>query len=169
MNTQHTIRGLLALCATGLAMATWAAGPAGHSHTHAHAHAHADEETAIGQPGDAAKAGRTVTIDMSDNMRFTPANLQVRQGETVRLVVRNKGKIRHELSLGTQKDLLAHLEAMKKYPDMEHEEPNSITLDPGQQGEIVWRFTRAGTVHFACLIPGHYEGGMKGTVRVGTK
>lgn len=170
MNTQHTAHKLLMLMALVLSANTWAgAGPAGHEHSHAHGHAHDTDESAISQPGDAAKVDRTITIDMSDKMRFTPSNIQVRKGETVRLIVRNQGKVRHELSLGTQKDLLTHLEAMKKYPDMEHDEPNSVSLDPGKQGEIVWQFTRAGTVHFACLIPGHYEAGMKGAVRVGSK
>lgn len=168
MNKRHLFRKALAVWAMSLSICAWAgAGSAGHGH--AHGPMHAGEETAIGQPGDATKVARTVTIDMSDNMRFTPSSLQVRQGETVRLVVRNQGKLRHELSLGTTKDLQLHLEAMKKYPDMEHDEANSITLEPGKQGEIIWRFTRAGTVHFACLIPGHYEAGMKGTVRVGKK
>lgn len=167
MNKRHIFLPLLTLWLAGFSLTSWAGeGPAGHTHGHAHTHAHVGEETAIGQPGDVAKVGRTITIDMADNMRFTPSNLQVRQGETVRLVIRNKGKVRHELSLGTQKDLLKHLEAMKKYPDMEHDEPNSVTLDPSKQGEIVWQFTRAVTVHFACLIPGHYEAGMKGSVRV---
>lgn len=170
MKTRHFFRSLLAPLALGLSLTAWAgAGPAGHGHAHEHAHAHASDGSAIGQAGDAAKVGRTITVDMGDNMRFTPSSLKVGQGETVRLIVRNRGQLRHELSLGTQKDLLAHLQAMKKYPDMEHDEPNSVTLDPGRQGEIVWQFSKAGTVHFACLIPGHYEAGMKGTVRVGAK
>jgi uncharacterized cupredoxin-like copper-binding protein len=170
MNTRHTTRYLLTLMTLGLSLTAWAgAGPTGHEHSHAHGHADGSDESVIGQPGDAAKVGRTITIDMSDNMRFSPSGLQVRQGETVRLVIRNKGKVRHELSLGTQTDLLVHLEAMKKYPDMEHDEPNSVSREPGKQGEIIWQFTRAGRVHFACLIPGHYEAGMKGTVQVGGK
>lgn len=73
------------------------------------------------------------------------------------------------MSLGTEKELLEHLEQMKKNPGMEHDEPSKITLDAGKQGEIVWQFTKAGTVNFACLMPGHYEAGMKGQVKVGTK
>ena len=134
-----------------------------------HAGGHGAEETAIGKPGVKAKVNRTITIEMSDNMRFTPAEVQVRQGETVRFVVKNKGQIKHELSLGTEKELLEHLEAMKKFPDMEHDEPSKITLAPGKQGEIIWQFTKSGTVNFACLMPGHYEAGMKGTIKVGGK
>jgi uncharacterized cupredoxin-like copper-binding protein len=127
------------------------------------------EETAIGKAGVASKATRTVTVEMADNMRYTPSEIQVKKGETVRFVVKNVGKVRHELSLGTEKELLEHLEQMKKNPGMEHDEPSKITLDAGKQGEIVWQFTKAGTVNFACLMPGHFEAGMKGQVKVGAK
>jgi uncharacterized cupredoxin-like copper-binding protein len=127
------------------------------------------EETAIGKAGVATKNTRTVTVEMSDNMRYTPSEIQVKKGETVRFVVKNVGKVRHELSLGTEKELLEHLEQMKKNPGMEHDEPSKITLDAGKQGEIVWQFTKAGTVNFACLMPGHFEAGMKGQVKVGAK
>ena len=127
------------------------------------------EETAIGKAGVATKNTRTVTVEMADNMRYTPSEIQVKKGETVRFVVKNVGKVRHELSLGTEKELLEHLEQMKKNPGMEHDEPSKITLDAGKQGEIVWQFTKAGTVNFACLMPGHFEAGLKGQVKVGTK
>ncbi len=127
------------------------------------------EETAIGKAGVATKTTRTVTVEMADNMRYTPSEIQVKKGETVRFVVKNVGKVRHELSLGTEKELLEHLEQMKKNPGMEHDEPSKITLDAGKQGEIVWQFTKSGTVNFACLMPGHFEAGMKGQVKVGAK
>lgn len=163
MNIRHRSRGVFSLLAMGLSLTAWAGGShEGHTHDHSQGH----EVMAIGKPGEASKARRTITIEMSDAMRFTPSNLKVRQDETVRLLIVNKGKTRHELSLGTQKALQEHLESMRRFPDMEHDEPNSVTLDPGKQAEIVWQFTRTGTVHFACLIPGHYEAGMKGSVQV---
>lgn len=58
---------------------------------------------------------------------------------------------------------------MLKNPEMEHDEPNQLGLQPGQSGEIVWQFTQAGTVDFACLQPGHFEAGMKGAVAVAGK
>ena len=127
------------------------------------------EETAIGKAGVATKTTRTVTVEMADNMRYTPSEIQVKKGETIRFVVKNVGKVSHEMSLGTEKELLEHLEQMKKFPGMEHDEPSKITLKPGMQGEIVWQFTKAGAVNFACLMPGHYEAGMKGQVKVGAK
>lgn len=153
-------RTLIALVALALSGAAFAAG------NHAGGHGHNDEETAIGKPGVAGRVNRTITVDMNDNMRYTPASVQAKQGETIRFVVRNKGQIKHELSLGTQQELLDHLEQMKKYPDMEHDEPSKITLAPGKQGEIIWQFTKTGTVNFACLMPGHYEAGMRGAVKV---
>lgn len=132
-----------------------------------HAGGHATEETAIGKPGMKAKASRTIAIEMSDNMRFTPAEVKVKQGETVLFVVKNKGQIKHELNLGSEQELLEHLEVMKKFPNMEHDEPGKVSLAPGKQGEIIWQFSKAGVVNFGCLIPGHYEAGMKGAVSVG--
>ena len=163
MHKPQTLAKVMALMTIALSSAAFAGG------NHAGGHGHGDEETAIGKPGVAAKVNRTITIEMNDSMRYTPADLQVKQGETIRFVVKNVGKVKHELSLGTQKDLMEHLEQMKKFPDMEHDEPNKITLAPGKQGEIIWQFTKAGPVNFACLMPGHYEAGMKGVVRVGKK
>ncbi|PUE58553.1 hypothetical protein B9Z44_02420 [Limnohabitans curvus] len=158
-----TIHKFIALSALFLSGAAFAGG------NHAGGHSHDNEETAIGKPGVVSKANRTVTVVMTDNMRYTPADIQVKQGETVRFIVKNNGQVKHELSLGTQKELLEHLEQMKKFPDMEHDEPSKVTLSPGQQGEIVWQFTKTGTVNFACLMPGHYEAGMKGAIKVGKK
>jgi len=114
----------------------------------------------------AAQVKRTVQIDMQDSMRFTPAVVRVRKGETIRFVVKNSGQLKHEFNLGTEKDLQAHYEIMKKFPEMEHDEPNIASVAPGQTGEVIWKFTTAGTVSFACLHPGHYEAGMKGSVQV---
>lgn len=159
----QTFRSLTLITALALSSAAIAGG------THAGGHGHDGDETAIGKPGVSSKVSRTVTIEMTDNMRYTPADIQVKQGETVRFIVKNKGKVKHELSLGTQKELLEHLEQMKKFPDMEHDEPSKITLAPGKEGVIAWQFTKAGTVNFACLMPGHYEAGMKGQVKVSKK
>lgn len=158
----QTLAKVMALMTIALSSAAFAGG----NHAGGHGHGHGDDETAIGKPGAAAKVSRTIAIEMNDSMRYTPADLQVKQGETIRFVVKNVGKVKHELSLGTQQELLEHLEQMKKFPDMEHDEPNKITLAPGKQGEIIWQFTKAGSVNFACLMPGHYEAGMKGVVRV---
>lgn len=129
-------------------------------------HAGGHESEVVGKPGVAAKASRTVQIDMTDAMRFSPASVAVRQGETVRFVVKNSGTVKHEMVLGTERELKAHSEVMKKNPEMEHADANMVTVAPGKSGEIVWQFTQSGTIDFACLQPGHYDAGMKGAVSV---
>jgi uncharacterized cupredoxin-like copper-binding protein len=121
---------------------------------------------AIGRPGKAAEVSRTVEVTMSDTMRFSPDRIAVKRGETVRLVVRNAGAVRHELMLGRAADLKAHAEVMKRHPHMEHDDAHAVSVPPGETREMVWRFTRGGTIDFACLVPGHYEAGMKGRVDV---
>ena len=75
-------------------------------------------------------------------------------------------QVLHELVIGTRTALDEHTELMKKYPEMEHDEPYMAHVGPGQHGEIVWRFNRIGEFDFACLIPGHYQAGMKGRIVV---
>lgn len=130
------------------------------------AHGHDDATAAIGEPGNAKRATRTVNIDMADNMRFTPATVSVKRGETVRFVVNNRGRLRHEMTLGTAASLAEHAKMMQSMPTMKHEEANAVTVEPGASGTLVWHFTKDGTVDFACLEPGHFEAGMKGAVSV---
>lgn len=121
---------------------------------------------AMGQAGDPAKVSRTIEVTMADTMRFTPDEIKVKAGETVRFFVKNTGKIPHEMVIGTADELKEHAEEMRKMPGMQHAEPNMITLKPGQRGGIVWQFDKAGSVNFACLVPGHMEAGMVGKIEV---
>jgi uncharacterized cupredoxin-like copper-binding protein len=123
-------------------------------------------ETAFGRAGDPKKAVRKVRIDMSDRMRFNPDAITVKQGDTVRFVVKNSGKVMHEMVLGTMRELKEHAELMKKHPGMEHDEAHMAHVEPGGTAEIVWQFTKAGEFHYGCLIPGHFEAGMVGRVTV---
>jgi uncharacterized cupredoxin-like copper-binding protein len=127
------------------------------------------EQKAWGIAGDAKAVTRTIEIRMSDKMRFTPDVIEVREGETIRLVHRNGGKVMHEFVLGTKKELDAHAALMLRFPTMEHDEPYMAHVAAGKKGEIVWTFNRAGEFEFACLIPGHYQAGMVGKVRVAAK
>ena len=117
-----------------------------------------------------AKAGmRSITITMTDNMRFTPDRIDVRQGETVKIVLKNSGKMLHEFVLGTKKELDEHAALMVKFPTMEHSEPYMAHVPVGKTGQIIWTFNRAGDFDFACLIAGHYQAGMVGKVKVAAK
>ena len=106
---------------------------------------------------------------MSDTLRFTPEALGIRLGETLRIVLKNDGKMLHEFVLGTPAELAAHAALMLKFPNMEHDEPYMAHVPAGQRAEIVWTFNRSGTFEFACLVAGHYQAGMVGTIRVASK
>lgn len=124
------------------------------------------EEYAFGREGDPKKVTRTVRVGMADTMRFAPASLTIKRGETVKFVVRNDGKVKHEMVIGTMEELKAHAEMMKKHPGMEHDEPHMAHVAPGKSETLVWQFTKAGTFYFGCLEPGHFEAGMVGKLEV---
>jgi len=124
------------------------------------------EEKAFGRPGDPTKILRTIHIDMSDEMEYLPNGLRLKAGDTVKFVVRNSGRIMHELVLGTMQELREHSEVMRKHPQMEHDEPYMAHVAPGKTETIVWQFSKPGAFFYGCLVPGHFEAGMIGTVRV---
>ncbi|AKJ29428.1 cupredoxin domain-containing protein [Caldimonas brevitalea] len=168
----HPIAATLALmlATTG----AWAGGnhAGGHSGDQALKHAHAAGEKAQkdwGIAGDPKAVQRTIEIKMTDDMRFTPSQLRVRQGETVKFVIRNAGQLKHEMVIGTKRELDEHAASMAKFPEMEHEEPDEVHVDPGQTGELIWTFNRPGEFDFACLIAGHYQAGMVGKIKVAAR
>ncbi len=124
------------------------------------------EQKPWGIAGDAKAAKRTIEVSMSDAMRFTPDRIEVKQGETIRFVLRNRGKLLHEFVIGTKAELDAHAALMAKHPGMEHDEPYMAHVAPGKSGQIVWTFNRSGDFDFACLIAGHYSAGMTGRIVV---
>ena len=124
------------------------------------------EQKPWGIAGDAKDVGRTIGTAMTDGMRFTPDKIDLKLNETVRFVLKNNGKLMHEFVMGTKKDLDEHAELMRKFPNMEHDEPYMAHVAPGKTGEIIWQFNRTGSFQFACLIAGHYQGGMVGSITV---
>jgi len=120
----------------------------------------------LGKPGDAKKVSRTIEVEMGDDMRFQPANIVVKRGETIKFVGKNNGRLKHEMVLGSMNELKEHAALMRKFPDMEHDDPNAVSVEPGKTGELIWQFSRAGTFDFACLQPGHFEAGMVGRIIV---
>ena len=161
-NTLKTVLLSIGLLALPLAQAH---SPSAHKNHHTTSSAPAEQKD-WGIAGDPKKATRTIEIRMTDNMRFAPNQIQVKLGETVRLVAVNAGQVLHEIVIGTPQELKAHAEMMKKHPGMEHDEPYMAHVEPGQKGAIVWTFNRAGSFEFACLIPGHFEAGMIGRITV---
>lgn len=134
---------------------------------------------AFGQPAPAAKATRTVEVTLGD-MYFEPRTLEVKAGETVRFVVINKGQVAHEFNLGDaamhaahQKEMLAMAQmdhSKMGHGDMnhgmQHDDPNTVLVQPGQRGELTWTFSNSAPIEFACNVPGHYQAGMVGTLNI---
>lgn len=177
MSTQTRLRA----CALALAIASvpslvLAAGD------HAHGHGKGPD---IGKPGAAADVSQTISITMHDNL-YEPETLKVREGETVRFTIVNRGEFVHEFNIGTatmhaahQAEMMGMMESGVLEPDrinhekmdhgghgMKHDDPNSVLLEPGQSGEIIWRFPDHATLEFACNVPGHYQSGMVGRIHL---
>ena len=137
----------------------------GHGHSHNEASNDVSEPELMGWV-----INRSVEIRMDDQMRFVPNHLDVHAGEIIRFVVRNDGKIAHEMVLGDEAQIKTHIQAMQQGIGhgnaSGHSEGAAIELDPGQQGELVVRFSQARRLQMACLVPGHYEAGMRGSVNV---
>jgi uncharacterized cupredoxin-like copper-binding protein len=156
----------MAACLMSLAAAVQAHGDAGHAKPQAAFDPSKVEEKPFGRAGDPKKVRRTIKVGMDDKMHFTPGDLALKRGDTVKFVVRNDGKIMHEMVIGTMQELKEHAELMRKHPGMEHDEAYMAHVAPGKQGEIVWQFNKAGEFHYACLIPGHMEAGMIAKITV---
>ena len=124
------------------------------------------EQKAWGIAGDAKAVKRTLEFKMSDAMRFTPDRVVVKQGETIKFLIRNDGTMMHEFVIGTKSDLDEHAALMVKFPTMEHSEPYMAHVGPKKSGEIIWTFNKPGDFDFACLIAGHYQAGMVGKIQV---
>ena len=132
---------------------------------HAHDGAHGHANSAAGRPGNPKKISRTIKITALD-IKYDKPEIQVKAGETIKFVVTNTGKLRHEFIIGDMEGQRQHAEMMKQMPDMVHEDANTLTLEPGETKNLVWQFTTTGKLEVACHIPGHYEAGMVSTVIV---
>lgn len=163
MKSTFTLK-LIAACA----LISWATVSFAHENTPHNAKSSAvlKEQKDWGIAGDAKAAKRVINLSMTDNMRFTPDAITVKQGETIRFVVKNEGKQMHEVVIGTKKELDEHAALMVKFPNMEHDEPYMAHVAAGKSQNLIWTFNRAGTFDFACLIAGHYQAGMVGRITV---
>ncbi|MES3002709.1 MAG: cupredoxin family protein [Pseudomonadota bacterium] len=161
MKTDHLLIALaLALCAHA------AVASEGAAHHHTADTSAKGEQMPWGIAGEAKAAKRTVAIDMSDEMRFTPPSVEVKQGETVRFVITNKGALMHEMVIGDRKTLDEHAASMMKSPHMQHRQPYAAHVAPRKSETLVWTFNRPGDFDFACLVAGHYQAGMSGKIKV---
>ena len=160
---------------------------AGHGHGSekgGHGHGSGGHSYDFGEPGKASEVDRTIEIVMKENF-YEPESISVKAGETVRFKIVNQGELVHEFNIGTRLMHMAHQKEMELMVDhgvleadrinhermkmdmgggktMEHDDPNSVLLEPGESGEIIWKFTKATELEFACNVPGHYDAGMMG-------
>ncbi len=153
----------LIACTFGASQNLWAHGDPAHAKK---AGPVKKEQKEWGIAGDAKAAKRTIEISMSDTMRFTPDKIEVPLGETVKFVIKNQGKMLHEMVIGTKKELEDHAALMLKFPNMEHDEPYMAHVPARKAGEMVWNFNKPGDFDFACLVAGHYQAGMVGKIKV---
>ena len=161
MDTRRLVVATVAALAVVVPAAMAGPGVPGHSHDHA--------SFSAGEPGNPKRPARTVLVTMREGdgkMMFIPDRLEVKRGEQVRFLITNSGELDHEFVLATTEENLKHYEEMKKNPEMEHDDPNAKRVAPKKKSEIVWRFTKAGQFEYGCLIPGHREAGMTGTIIV---
>lgn len=183
---------LIAFLAIGTSLAI-ASETQGNSHNKKHGEMHADEhgnksKMGIGEPGDASQVTRTITVTMTDNA-FDPEEISIKEGETIRFVVKNDGEFVHEFNIGTavmhaghQKEMMMMVEhgaleadkinhSMMKMDmgdgkTMMHDDPNSVLLEPSKSAEIIWKFSKKAELEFACNVPGHYDSGMMGEIEI---
>ena len=166
MNTKRIVNTfVMSLIISACSSLTWANGT-GHSHHDNTSAGDASEDSNFGKPGVASEVTRTIEVSMGNDMRFTPDTMQIKQGETIRFILKNNGSTPHEMVLGTADEIREHAELMKKMPNMQHTDPSMARVDPGKSGEIIWKFDLDGSFQFACLIPGHLEAGMSGAITV---
>lgn len=139
------------------------------AHQHGKHHDHGQHKSQVGKPAAVNEADKTIQVIMLDSMQYEfDQELHIHRNEVVRFIVTNKGKITHEFSIGNSEEQRKHAEMMRKMPDMKHEDGNTLSLNPGESGEIIWRFQGDTAIVFACNIPGHFEAGMFTTVTVKT-
>jgi len=134
-----------------------------------HGHHAQDEAFSAGQPGDPKKPARIVQVTMTEadgKMLFAPSRIEVKKDEQVKFMLRNNGELDHEFVLATTEENLKHADGMKRNLHMEHDDPNAKRLAPKKTGEMVWKFSKAGELEYSCLIPGHREAEMIGTIVV---
>ena len=125
-----------------------------------HSHDHAVPTQVI------APSMKEIRVEVDDTMRFSPATWEAQAGEPIRIILVNKGKVDHELVIGTEKEIIDHAKEMANPGAKGHHHTNEISAKPGQQAELVWTFKKPGQYAMACFEPGHYEAGMKGIINV---
>ncbi|MBI4277022.1 MAG: cupredoxin domain-containing protein [Armatimonadetes bacterium] len=99
-----------------------------------------------GAPSSAPAAGAPTIAAVAVDFKFTPPEIRIKAGQTVNLVLTNRGAILHDLIIP---GLKFHAAA-----------------EPGKKGTASLTAAKPGTYEFYCSVPGHREAGMKGRLIV---
>lgn len=126
---------------------------------------HSGEHFAFGHPGEPGAHARVIHIQAL-KLSFEPKSITVQRGETVKFVITNTSALMHEFVIGDPALQAEHEKEMQAQPGMPMHDANGVTLPPGQTRELLWTFTRDGTVEYACHVPGHFAAGMLGKITV---
>ncbi|MFN8233188.1 MAG: plastocyanin/azurin family copper-binding protein [Actinomycetota bacterium] len=128
----------------------------------------ADDTSAFGMPGNEGDVERTIEVAQFDTYRFEPASISVSEGETIMFDVSNQGSAVHEFVIGDDSFQDEHEAEMADMGGMAMvDEPNAITIQPGESKTLVWTFSQAGSFLYGCHVAGHYAAGMRGSIDVG--
>lgn len=153
-----------------------------------------DHEDAAVTPASLAAPDQTVLMEATDDMRFMPGDITVREGDTVAFVITNTGVLPHELVIGDSELQQAHEAEMAEIgtEDADHADdhagmsevapeaadhahgqdaealPFAISVPAGETATLVYMFDEPGALLYGCHVPGHYPAGMKGTITITT-
>ena len=137
----------------------------GHAGHEGHDMDHMADLSRFGEPGDPAKADRTITIKARE-MAYDLSTLTIRAGETIKFVLVNEGTQSHELGIGDAEYFAAHRKMMASMKMDHGDMPNMTVAEMGETKSFAWTFTKPGAFEFSCSMPGHAELGMVGKIVV---
>jgi uncharacterized cupredoxin-like copper-binding protein len=119
-----------------------------------------------GAASPADQGPRTVQVQMTDELRFEPAEFTVQAGETVRFEIANAGQIVHEFLIGGEAAQDRFEMEMAEGDGMAHDTDAGVSVEPGESATFEYTFAEAGELMAGCHEPGHYEGGMVAEITV---
>jgi Cu+-exporting ATPase len=113
-------------------------------------------------------ADRSIAIEATDQLRFDPSTVDVREGETVAFTITNSGSVEHEFVIGDAQVQAAHEAEMAPggMNKMNEDEGNAVSIPPGKTATLIYTFDQPGTLLYGCHVAGHYAAGMEGTITV---
>ena len=118
---------------------------------------------AVSCGGDAAAGVRTIELDI-EHSKFVPDRIAVQAGETVRFVIRNGDPIDHEFIVGDEE--VHRIHSVGRDSHHHGDVPGEVSVPAFEEGETTYVFDEPGILMFACHLPGHFEYGMHGEVRI---